>query len=275
MRAEDIWAKSIVGNLRSVESLSAHTQRVLSTFDQWRHRLAFLPDICQSPRFWDRAGLCVLLHDLGKCAVGFQRMVKDGVRFQHRHEVLSTSLLPWIVPSDSDEFGWISAGILAHHKDLARISQLYPAPDSVLDITDGLGQLLPEIENGFFDRAAEYYTRFLRPQAQARFAAPPLVQAVSSPAEMIGNIRKSIDAYSLLVGQLQMLSSDHPKNLEALFIRGVVNLCDHAGSAHVKLDGNSFPSVENLLQLFSFQADALFQHQNHACQIHNNAALIA
>src|SRR5437870_12423655 len=72
-----------------------------------------------------------------------------------------------------------------------------------------------------------------------------------------------------------MLSSEHPKNLEALFIRGVVNLCDHAGSAHVKLDGNSFPSVENLLQLFSFQADTLFQHQNHAGQIHYNAALIA
>src|SRR5438046_1355076 len=102
MRAEDIWAKSIAGGRKRGESFSEHTQHVLRAFDQWRSRLPFLPELCGSLRFWDRAGLSVLLHDVGKCAPGFQAMVQNGEPFPHRHEVLSTAILPSLLDPSNE-----------------------------------------------------------------------------------------------------------------------------------------------------------------------------
>src|SRR6185437_14232652 len=92
------------------ETLFAHTWQVLSRFaDQarLRHDLAMH---LNSPRLWHRLYWACLLHDFGKAAVGFQRMLAtNGVeRWPFRHEVGSLAFLPWLFPDSRDEdYRWI------------------------------------------------------------------------------------------------------------------------------------------------------------------------
>ena len=275
MRAEDIWAKSITGSRKRGESLSEHTQHVLRTFDRWRNRLPFLPEICESPRFWVRVGLAVLLHDVGKCVAGFQTMVRDGVRFGHRHEVLSTAILPLLLDTADEDFVWVCAGILAHHKNQTVVSQMYPAPAPMIDLPDGVDQLETQIDAGFIDIAKEYYSRFLRPQVRDRFDAPLIRQTTLSRAAALANIRLCLDAYASHVRKLKSLPSGDRTNVEALFLRGIVNLCDHAGSAHVELDDRSLPSKERLSERFQFGAYPLYKHQEEAARMVGHLIMIA
>lgn len=275
MRAEDIWAKSAQDARARGESLSEHTRRVLRTLDQWRDRLSFLPELCNAPELWDRVGLSLLLHDLGKCAQGFQQMVRsNSERFQHRHEVLSCAVLPRLVDPGSSDFAWICAGVLSHHKDQSRISELYPAADSQLDLEDALIQLAASVQDSFEDEVAEYYDHYLRPQVKNRFKAPTLMNKPQS-ATLASAIRTSLDAYSQLCSRLHNLTADHPENLQAIFLRGLVKACDHAGSAHVDLSKQPLCSVDDLRVRLCFQIRDLFHHQVEASKTNSHAVLIA
>src|SRR5579884_3572771 len=100
---EQIWAKSSPSDEQPGQSLVAHTCEVLDRLVSLRARQPRLASTCDQPRLWHRAALACALHDLGKCAPGFQNMVQKGKRFEERHEVLSLALLPFLLRDDEFE----------------------------------------------------------------------------------------------------------------------------------------------------------------------------
>src|SRR5581483_617431 len=72
------------------ETLSEHTLRCLQVAEILLHKLPFEDSI--STRLDNDLKLALAVHDVGKAATGFQKMLhKDTERWAHRHEILSAA----------------------------------------------------------------------------------------------------------------------------------------------------------------------------------------
>jgi CRISPR-associated endonuclease/helicase Cas3 len=235
MTPDAIWAKSAEKDDEQGESLLDHTARVLRNVERLRLRCSQVADLCRMPRFWERVTLAVLFHDLGKCAVGFQKMLRNGPRFPIRHEVLSCAFLPCLLSQDAyGDFVWIATGVLGHHKDWVTLQEQYPRADPYMNLPDALELVLREIEVTFYNCGIEYLASFLLPllpphlkNSLPNFAIT--VEEVQRGAHAA--IRRSLDAYTGLVQQLAGQNFAAPQVLAGQFLRGVIVLADHAGSA--------------------------------------------
>lgn len=279
MNASDIWAKSAVdGSLG--ESLADHTVRVLGNLQRLRLRCPALGDLCQMPRFWERAMLAALVHDLGKCAAGFQRMLRNQGRFPIRHEVLSCAFLPALFCHDSHEdFVWVASAVLSHHMDLTKLEERYPRADAYLEIPDALEAVIAEIEPEFYGCGAEYLSSFLLPLLPSDLRHSIAVQTLAideirSTAPVI--IRKALNCYSQLAQQLVNRSFADPLVLAGRFLRGVIVLADHAGSAWQHFSSlAALRAVSDMLPALRLDENALYPHQVQASQTTGSALLAA
>lgn len=271
MRPEDVWAKSPTRGEESGESLADHTSRVLANLERLKLRCPGLADLCEMPRFWERATLAVLLHDLGKCAVGFQKMVRNEGIFPVRHEVLSCAFLPSLLSQDSQgDFAWVASGILSHHKDLATLQERYPRADPYLDVPDGLESILREVEPTFYESGLEYLSSFLLPLLPAPirdsvFVDQSVAEELKSDALTI--IRRAINSYAKLAEGLSERAFNDPLVLAARFLRGVIVLADHAGSAWREFSFLvALGSVREMLKALRLKKERLYEHQAQSSQ---------
>ena len=244
VRAEDVWAKSPADPDEAGESLRDHTARVLGNLEGLFERNPRLGAIARDDRLWHRAALAVLAHDLGKCAVGFQQMVRGGARFETRHEVLSCGLLrPILGPDPHDDFRWVAAAVLSHHRDLQEIALRYSPPDPVLQIADGLEHPYANLQADFFDLARAYWRNHLaplgRPCALVLDAAALERDWDPGEARLAGWrwAREALDAYLRLSAELAESAFDSPLALACRFLRGLIILADHSGSARERFRG--------------------------------------
>jgi CRISPR-associated endonuclease/helicase Cas3 len=231
---DQFWAKS------NGESVARHTLRVLTNLQQLRARTSRLAELCQQPGFWPLMALTICLHDLGKCAAGFQRMLREPKKlpFRHRHEVVSVVFLRWIM-GDSAAAGWAGAAIATHHRDWADIDRLYPAPSTMYDLEDGLEPLRPQMTGTFFAGAC----RVLREGIWPRFVAEWDVEdgwsdAIATdwaPTDPVMELRQALNLVRATIDDLQQRRLPDPKLLTGTFLRGAIILADHSGSAHEEL----------------------------------------
>lgn len=273
------------------ESLFDHTARVLRSLEAIRLRMPFLHNAVWMPRLWHRAALAVLLHDMGKCAAGFQEMLQGGRRFPFRHEVLSAGFLPWILAGDPQEdFCWVAAGILSHHKDLSFITREYPGASVWIDppLPDSLENVVALLDDEFFSLVPGFIReKIIQPAyTSPLFESGWLNLALEFPNEISREsfakyIRKSIDAYRSLNEHIRQTAFNSPFALAGRFIRGLVIMADHAGSAW-----EMFRVIPELavpedmarvlkLSLIDKPRDEAYQHQAIAAQTEGNTTLVA
>ena len=222
-------------------------------------------------RLWPRAAAAVMFHDLGKCCQGFQNTVRGGPRFRQRHEVLSVALLTRLVTSDANgDLPWIAAAILTHHKDLDEIGELYP---DELDF-DGLEQLETEATPSFFETAERvfldcFHARLLD-ACDLEFAVP--VQTPTGGA--IGSIRPVLNAAFDLARRIRNQGATSADAIGGRFLRGLLLLADHAGSAGETFGLlNQIRSESAMLAALKVNAADLYRHQRDLPP--GNATLIA
>jgi CRISPR-associated endonuclease/helicase Cas3 len=190
------------------------------------------------PRLWPRAAAAVMFHDLGKCCKGFQNVVRGGPKFHQRHEVLSVALLARLLPSDPNgDAPWIAAAVLTHHKDLDTIGELYP---DELDF-DGLTQLKAEATPSFFETAQKIFfdcfCPLLRLECDLDFVEPTETAASNAITSTRPTIRSAFD----LARQIRNRGASSADAIAGRFIRGLLLLADHAGSA-----GQTFSLLEQI-----------------------------
>ena len=238
----DLWAKS------TGENIARHTLKVLGNLGQLRQRSPWLSELCRMPRFWLRAALAVALHDLGKCCEGFQQVVHGGTRFPHRHEVMSAVFLRWILARDQEvDLPWVAATIITHHRDWPEIDQFYRPPDLLLESADGLNALREQMGVEYFLSAERVLREAVWPALAADWAVPDIwfetICAEWVPKDPVEELRSVLEAVRHLVGGLRQQNAPTPELTAGTFLRGVMILADHSGSAWE--DFHFLPELKN------------------------------
>jgi CRISPR-associated endonuclease/helicase Cas3 len=272
----DLWAKS------TGEGIARHTLKVLGNLAQLKTRFPCLPALCEMPRFWLRAALSVAVHDLGKCCEGFQQVVHNGARFPHRHEVLSAVFLRWILARDEDgDLPWAAAAIVTHHKDWPEIDQLYRPADLLLESADGLEPLLSQMGVDYFLSAERVLREAVWPTLAANWTVPEAWSAATradwAPSNPVRELRAVLGAVRNLVAGLKRQNAPTPELTAGTFLRGVMILADHSGSAWE--DFRFLPELKNadgMRKRLGLPADeGLWEHQRLADGRIGNAVLTA
>ena len=107
------------------ETLQEHTENCLEVYDSLREQMPFLSDVAGEPNFFEHLFYAVALHDFGKAAIGFQKQLTNGKRWNYRHEILSTGFAVNLQCSQEAKQA-IALAILTHHKDIEILKEKYP-----------------------------------------------------------------------------------------------------------------------------------------------------
>lgn len=254
----DIWAKSPKPPATQGESLESHTWRVWKNLNRLHRRVPGLSDLCGMPRLWKRAFIAAMIHDLGKCCKGFQKTLRGKGKFLHRHEVLSVGLIPYLFPCDTHgDLPWVAAAILTHHKDLDEIRDLYPDESEF----DGVEQLETEATPEFFRTAADIFYNCFWPVLRDHVDLIPISPAASRSNGIL-SIRATLNAVNDLAGRIYHDRASSSDAIAGRFLRGLLLLADHAGSA-----GRAFAQLaqiksENLMaSSLNVSTETLYPHQ--------------
>lgn len=244
-------------------------------------RQPFLASLAQEPLLWHRATLAALCHDLGKGAAGFQAMLRGRRQFPYRHEVLSCGLLSslFLPHTYKEDFPWVAAAILSHHKDLREINVQYPEPDPWLELPEVLEDIANQIEDDFY----QVMPCFIREEILPLLQQNPLVDKSRvnfdypeeiSRHEFITSAREAIRVFRDLAYEISMQAYNSPLALQGRFIRGLMILSDHAGSAWEKF--RSCPALAGFAAMHRTLAlKKLYPHQEQAAGTEGSALLIA
>lgn len=282
----EIWAKSPLRGADRGESLVDHTKRVVYNIRALHDRMPALDEICRMPRFWHRATLAALLHDVGKCPDGFQQMLRGNGRFPFSHEVLSAGFIPWVLGADEhQDLPWVAAGVLCHHRDLSTIERDYPPGCAWEDppLPDSLDRVVGDLPLSFFETARKLVLKHLLPlMRELTFAVaimPDSRDAPTNPLDFRLGIRESLDAMAEISDSMRRETADRPEAIAGRFIRGVLLMADHAGSAWESFKGIepliSPPLMRKALRLPTGDSDPIYEHQTRVCVTPGSCLLVA
>jgi CRISPR-associated endonuclease/helicase Cas3 len=195
--------------------LECHTLDAINVLKSIKNSFTWLEEL--SPGIFELSFYAVLLHDVGKCASGFQ---KKKNKWGYRHEILSVPFIQFL-DFPERERNLIALAILTHHKTLDELEEILPIGVTV-EFDEKVEELLDRaeyIEKIFVPRIPNmeaYYFGTKKPPK--RFNLPP------DWKERLRNF------------DFQGLVEWYENNLEAergalTFMRGLLNASDHLASA--------------------------------------------
>lgn len=283
---EDIlWAKSAEKGVGGqAESLARHTWNVLEKLAEAIHLRPGLPLALGFPHLWNCLFWACFLHDFGKAAQGFQKRLRGGEKWPHRHEVLSLAFLDWISGGLSEEeLRWVAAAIVAHHKDADEIALLYMDPNDPAD--DPLAERVAEIG----EEAITGLWRWLKECPAAWIEALGLgdagirLPALPNQEEAIRRVREQgamrarqwLHTYRRWLTKLSR-SNERSLIVGTLALRGHLLSADHMASAHTgRAPEPLLARPDDLLTRLQVGEGSLYEHQKKCATIRGSAVLVA
>lgn len=241
------------------ETLCKHTKNCLAVYNSLRERMPFLADVAKNPDFFEHLFYAVALHDFGKAATGFQKQLHENIRWNYRHEILSTGFVVTLQTSDEAKQA-IALAILTHHKDSETLWEKYPC--------------IPENEEGY--QEWQKHVSALEPnwddlmevQEQVphwfhnRFStATCLWTPVTSTDLLISGYREFLAPYlnDFEDGELNSLHRTY-----GMLMRGCMIACDHLASAGKNEIQTALDNLEACLvqQIEQFEKWESFQEES-------------
>ena len=204
------------------ENLLEHTKNCLAVYNSLRERMPFLTDVAKNPNFFEHLFYAVALHDFGKAAVGFQKQLTNGTRWNYRHEILSTGFVVTLqLPQAAKQA--IALAILSHHKDIETLKEKYPC--------------WPQNDSGYQEwqrRVAELtpnWNALMEIQERVSRWCPTEACAwspVATADKLISGYQEYLAPYlnNFEEGELTPLHSTY-----GMLMRGCMIACDHLASA--------------------------------------------
>ncbi len=122
--------------------LECHTLDVINVLKSLKKAMPWLEEL--SPGIFELSFYSALLHDIGKCASGFQRNPR---KWGYRHELLSVPFVQFL-DYGKREKNLIALAILTHHKTLDDLEPILPVRDESLSLEfyEKLEELLERTE---------------------------------------------------------------------------------------------------------------------------------
>jgi CRISPR-associated endonuclease/helicase Cas3 len=217
--------KLLLAKSNPPESLIEHTENCLSVFKSIREAFPHLVKLSGQSEFFTYLFYAICLHDVGKAASGFQAQLKDGPRWNYRHEILSASLVPLLDGMTEMDRKAIALAIITHHRGISELRERYATSDHVgrERYEVHMNELWEEI-----DLIAEYLLLF--PSLAEKFLGKKV------PGPLLPDDRNSLwDAYMKAVVwyrkgiQDEEFTSVHSSY--GIFLRGLLIACDHLASS--------------------------------------------
>lgn len=232
----DILAKSA-----NRESLFTHTWLVLSRFVERAKLQPALPQQLNSPRLWHRLYWACLLHDFGKVATGFQAMLladpAERKAWGYRHEVASLAFLGWVLPDGrSDDYRWIVAAVVSHHKDADLINATYKQDGEAIRAV--AAQLVDAPLDRMWRWLNDYATRWHADLDLDGLGIEPLPllpeqQAVALVrAQGVAQIEQALRCYRRFIRAVEGDPDLRQQATAMIALRGSMITADHSASAH-------------------------------------------
>jgi len=238
------------------ETLAAHTWDVLCRLaDLYRLRPSLLPD-----RQWHCLYWAAFLHDFGKAAHGFQRRLKGGPPWPHRHEVLSLGFVDAIAHDFSEEEQrWLVAAIVSHHRDAAEIAELYPPglrKDPLIELCNDLPEQTAQGLLTWLDTCANPW--------RDQLGIGQVVAAITPQPCRVNpeRVRHWLGEYQRWVDQLASSHTAKTDRLLGILLRGLITTADHLASAHL----HSMPAPIRCSWESLFTGKKVYPHQQDSAK---------
>src|SRR6266566_6822448 len=236
---DDTWAKSKQEGEIAGESLAQHTWNVLERFAELARLRPQLASQINAPNIWHCLFWACFLHDFGKAASSFQKMLRDGQRWRHRHEVLSLAFLDWLAPSLSKtEQRWVLAAIVSHHRDANEIAAKYDErmePDPLISLLAELDEQVVRLLWRWLDECANAWIDTLNLYPFGVRILPLVSENHAVQITCIEGVQRTriwLDKYQIFIGKLR---SEREQQIIAtlVMLRGLTTTADHMASAHL------------------------------------------
>lgn len=266
---------------RGGETLAQHTWDVLAKLAALHQLRPTLSELARMPRLWHCLFWTCFLHDFGKAARGFQKMLRDKQAWGQRHEVLSLACFDWIAGGFSqEERRGIVAAIVSHHRDADEIQATYDdvEPDPLLPL---LAEFEPEVVSRLWhwvDSCAGDWISALGFSAEEvqPISLMPHDDAVRLVQEQgARRVRFWLRAYHRWVSALGDPQPAYQKTLPIL-LRGLTTTADHMASAHLEnVPAPIRESWESLAGRIVGSAERAYFHQRASAERSSRSALLA
>ena len=241
------------------ETLKEHTQNCLAVYNSLRERMPFLANVAKEPDFFEHLFYAVALHDFGKAAIGFQKQLNENIRWNYRHEILSTGFVVTLQTSDEAKQA-IALSILTHHKDSETLWEKYPC--------------IPENEEGYQEwqkHVAELepnWDDLMEVQGQVLHwfhnwfpTATCLWTPVTSTDLLISGYREFLAPY---LNDFEDVELNSLHRTYGMLMRGCMIACDHLASAGKNEIQTALDNLETCLvqQIKQFDKWESFQEES-------------
>jgi CRISPR-associated endonuclease/helicase Cas3 len=165
------------------------------------------------------------MHDLGKAATGFQKMLLGGDSWGYRHEILSAAYIDSLTSLDKEAKRAVALAIITHHKGIAELREKFNTTS--LTGKENFTQRIEELRENFcftqdflrdIPKYAEEYLGTVLPEPQ--------------PPESLAGL---LDAYKFVVSWYRACIDDEELTLlhstYGMMLRGLMISCDHLASS--------------------------------------------
>ncbi|AFN03911.1 CRISPR-associated helicase/endonuclease Cas3 [Pyrococcus furiosus DSM 3638] len=210
--------------------LECHVMDIINVLKSMKVAFPWLEGIF--PEVWTLAFYAIVLHDLGKCALGFQKNPK---KWGYRHEILSTPFIQFLDFKDEHKM-LIGLSILTHHRPISEVKNYIPIEGYREAYEEKVEELLENREyiELYFSRVP-LWEIYVFGERKDFFVLP------KNWEEKIRNFRfeELLDWYEDKVNEFKDYMT---------VLKGLLNACDHLASAG-ETTIRFLPDIEELVEM--------------------------
>ena len=258
----NLLAKSAKFNEGREETLEEHTENVVAALAGLAHRFSNLAQVVGRSDFWHLAFWACVIHDFGKAALGFQKVLREEASsFGHRHEVLSLAFVPWVASEVEKEP--ITLGVISHHRDTEVIAERYDGVELRelteqinLDVLKTLATWLEHVPNTWIDKFTLAPFGVEKKELDINYSA--------YETNSVALLKEGVRCYRQAHRRYRQDLADPEEIKLMMALRGIITQADRLASAHAPpVVALTLPTLPQITKRLSRKLNKQIEAKDH------------